>query len=99
MWYDVIKQLESENQDYVLVTVLGTRGSTPRDCGTKMIVSRTKSYATIGGGHLEFKAIEQARKLLTEQQSQQKFEHLNSWKPRKQSLSIVPKRIRRYSLQ
>ena len=75
MWYEVIKQLESENQDYVLVTVLGTRGSTPRDCGTKMIVSRTKSYATIGGGHLEFKAIEQARKLLTEPQSQQKFEH------------------------
>ena len=75
MWYDVIKQLESENQDYVLVTVLGTRGSTPRDCGTKMIVSRTKSYATIGGGHLEFKAIEQAKKLLSEPLSQQKFEH------------------------
>lgn len=75
MWYEVIKQLESENQDYVLVTVLGTRGSTPRDCGTKMIVSRTKSYATIGGGHLEFKAIEQARKLLNEPLSQQKFEH------------------------
>ena len=75
MWYEVIKQLESENQDYVLVTVIGTRGSTPRDCGTKMIVSRTKSYATIGGGHLEFKAIEQARQLLTEPQSQQKIEH------------------------
>ena len=75
MWHEVIKQLESENRDYVLVTVLGTRGSTPRDCGTKMVVTRTKSYATIGGGHLEFKAIEQARKLLTEAQSKQKFEH------------------------
>ncbi len=75
MWYEVIKRLESENRDYVLVTVLGTRGSTPRDCGTKMVVTRNKSYATIGGGHLEFKAIEQARQLLTEAQSRQKFEH------------------------
>lgn len=75
MWYEVIKQLESENQDYVLITVLGTRGSTPRDCGTKMVVSRNKNYATIGGGHLEFKVIEQAKKLLSESQSQQKIEH------------------------
>ena len=75
MWYEDIKKLESENQDYVLITVLGTRGSTPRDCGTKMVVSRSESFATIGGGHLEFKAIEQAKQLLSESHSQHKIEH------------------------
>ena len=74
MWYEVIKRLESENRDYVLVTVLGTRGSTPRDCGTKMVVTRNKSYLTIGGGHLEFKTIEQAKQLLSESQSKQIIE-------------------------
>jgi xanthine dehydrogenase accessory factor len=75
MWYEVIKRLESENRDYVLVTVLGTRGSTPRDCGTKMVVTCNKSYLTIGGGHLEFKAIEQAKQLLSKTQSQQIIEN------------------------
>lgn len=74
MWYETVRQLASGNQDYVLVTVLGTRGSTPRDCGTKMVVSQSKSYQTIGGGNLEHKAIEKARELLQKPCSVQKIE-------------------------
>ena len=74
-WFEAVQQLESKNQDYVLVTVLGTKGSTPRNCGAKMVVSASKNYQTIGGGHLEYKAIDRAKELLSKSQSQQKIEH------------------------
>ena len=74
MWYETVQMLASKNQDYVLITVLGTRGSTPRDGGTKMVVSQSKSYQTIGGGNLEYKAIEKARELLQKPCSEQKIE-------------------------
>ena len=74
MWYEAVQQLVSENQDYVLITVLGTRGSTPRNCGTKMVVSNSKCYQTIGGGNLEYKAIDKAHELLQKPCSEQKIE-------------------------
>ncbi len=48
----------------VLVQVQGTQGSAPRDAGTWMAVFNDEVIATIGGGHLEFQAIERARQLL-----------------------------------
>ena len=74
MWYEAVQNLASKNQDYVLITVLGTRGSTPRDCGTKMVVSQSKSYQTIGGGNLEYQAIDKARELLQKPCSEQIIE-------------------------
>ena len=74
MWYEAVQHLTSSNEDYVLITVLATRGSTPRDCGTKMVVSQSKCYQTIGGGNLEYKAIDRARELLLKPCSEQKIE-------------------------
>ncbi len=37
----------------MLLTVLGSRGSTPRESGTKMVVSADSTFGTIGGGQLE----------------------------------------------
>ena len=48
----------------VLVEVTGARGSVPREGGTRMLVSPSHAAGTVGGGHLELKAIEQARSLL-----------------------------------
>lgn len=48
----------------VLVTVAQTEGSVPRKAGAKMIVNRTRQADTIGGGHLEWRAIEIARAML-----------------------------------
>lgn len=48
----------------VLVTVSDVAGSTPRDTDAWMLVSRTRLFATIGGGQMEFMAIDQARRLL-----------------------------------
>lgn len=48
----------------VWVIVAGAKGSTPRDVGASMIVTADKAFDTIGGGHLELKAIEFAREQL-----------------------------------
>jgi len=48
----------------VLVEVTGADGSTPRDTGTWMLVSERGLFGTIGGGQLEYMAIDQARRAL-----------------------------------
>ena len=73
-WIDVTRELEHSGKPYVLVTVLGARGSTPRDAGTKMLVTGDGSFCTIGGGHLEYKAIEIAQDMLRSGESEQRIE-------------------------
>jgi xanthine dehydrogenase accessory factor len=51
-------------EDAVLVTVEETRGSVPREAGAWMLVFANGVVNTIGGGHLEFDAIAQARSRL-----------------------------------
>ena len=48
----------------VLVGVVETRGSTPREVGSKLLVGADEVVGTVGGGHLEFKAVELAREQL-----------------------------------
>lgn len=74
-WHEIVSELEARSEPYVLITVLGARGSTPRNSGTKMVVSANKNYCTIGGGHLEYKAIAMATQILSEGKAQQKIEH------------------------
>ncbi|QND58164.1 xanthine dehydrogenase accessory protein XdhC [Mesorhizobium huakuii] len=47
-----------------LVEVAGTKGSTPREKGAFMLVSREAIFGTIGGGQLEYMAIDKARQIL-----------------------------------
>jgi xanthine dehydrogenase accessory factor len=51
-------------EDGVLVTVETTQGSVPREAGAWMMVFPEDVVATIGGGHLEFQAIAEARRRL-----------------------------------
>lgn len=74
-WIDAAKELTSQGKAYVLVTLLGVRGSAPRDSGTKMVVSEQASFDTIGGGHLEHKATKIAQELLSKGESGQYIEH------------------------
>ena len=50
----------------VLVTVAVVEGSGPREPGTKMLVTRARQFGTIGGGHLELRAVEIARAMLAD---------------------------------
>ncbi len=51
------------------VEVLQSQGSVPREAGTWMLVLADDLVGTIGGGHLEFQAMAQARQLLNAGQS------------------------------
>lgn len=48
----------------ILVEVTGAAGSTPRDTDAWMLVSERAIFATIGGGQLEYMAIDHARRAL-----------------------------------
>jgi xanthine dehydrogenase accessory factor len=60
-WVDTLVRLRDAGPPAVVVTVMSTKGSVPRGAGTKMIVTAGDVYGTIGGGHLEHKAIAIAR--------------------------------------
>lgn len=51
-----------------MVTVVGARGSTPRETGARMLVWPDRFTGTIGGGSLERQGLDQARKLLTQEE-------------------------------
>ncbi|WP_020405631.1 xanthine dehydrogenase accessory protein XdhC [Hahella ganghwensis] len=74
-WIDAAKSLQHKGEPHVLVTLLGCTGSTPRDQGSKMVVSTDKSYDTIGGGQLEFSVIQKARELMTDTEAKQVIQH------------------------
>ncbi len=65
-WLAALVDGSLESQESVLITVASSRGSTPRETGAKMLVTRTHVVGTIGGGNLEYKAIELARERLGE---------------------------------
>ena len=48
----------------VLVTVAQVKGSAPREPGAKMLVWASGTAGSVGGGHLEFRAIASARRML-----------------------------------
>ncbi|NVP56139.1 xanthine dehydrogenase accessory protein XdhC [Mycoplana rhizolycopersici] len=50
--------------DCMLVEVAAADGSTPREAGAWMLVSRGGLFSTIGGGQLEYLAIDHARRAL-----------------------------------
>jgi xanthine dehydrogenase accessory factor len=74
-WTEAATLLSAQGQAYVLITLIGARGSTPRESGTKMVASSEANYGTIGGGHLEFKALEIAAGMLAAGTEEQRIEH------------------------
>ena len=63
-WLPRLQDLLVRGEDVVLVTMSMVKGSAPREAGTRMLVTAGQSYLTIGGGHLEYKALEIARQML-----------------------------------
>ena len=58
--------LEKHGEEAILVRVAEARGSTPRETGTLMAVTRDAISGTIGGGRLEWEAMETARTMLAQ---------------------------------
>ena len=59
----------------VVVEVTESRGSAPRESGTRMLVFAADAVGTIGGGHLELKALASARALLASAGDAPRSEH------------------------
>ena len=60
-WVSKLKEFELANTPVALITVTKCLGSTPCKIGARMLVTFDKKiYGTIGGGKLEFKAIDEA---------------------------------------
>ncbi len=58
------QQWQAQQRPAVVVEVAATKGSVPREAGTRMLVAADEVAGTIGGGHLEWQAIAAARALL-----------------------------------
>jgi xanthine dehydrogenase accessory factor len=63
-WLSAAQQLRHEGQPGVLVTVIEVRGHAPREAGAKMVVSRDRTWGSVGGGNLEATAVIQARAMI-----------------------------------
>ena len=63
-WVDELASVQSREQSAISVAVASTKGSVPREAGTRMLVTSAEVFGTIGGGHLEFKAIQISRDML-----------------------------------
>lgn len=68
-WQEAIVLCTRQGRGYVIATVVGTQGSTPRDGGSKMVITDEATYDTLGGGQLEFLIVQQARELLVTNQT------------------------------
>lgn len=70
VWQNIAAHLSS-GRACVLVSVLKSRGSAPREAGTHMIVLADGCFSgTIGGGTLEWEAIREARRFLSQMSGQ-----------------------------
>ncbi|MCZ8310423.1 MAG: xanthine dehydrogenase accessory protein XdhC [Magnetospirillum sp.] len=65
-WLGALASARAQGFGTTLVTILETEGSAPREGGTKMLVTSDGQTGSIGGGHLELKALEKARVLLAD---------------------------------
>jgi len=63
-WLTAQWHCEEQNQAYVMVSIVALQGSSPRGVGSKILVTEDKQFDSIGGGHLEYKAIAQSREML-----------------------------------
>ncbi|MEO8102983.1 MAG: xanthine dehydrogenase accessory protein XdhC [Betaproteobacteria bacterium] len=63
-WLEDLFGVLATGQSAISIAVASTNGSVPREAGTRMRVTLAGVFGTIGGGHLEFKAIQIARDML-----------------------------------
>lgn len=62
---ELVEGLLSDTTAAMVVMIEATKGSTPRDAQAVMIVTEAGFTGSVGGGQLEWIALEQARKLMT----------------------------------
>ncbi|PYE87285.1 xanthine dehydrogenase accessory protein XdhC [Phyllobacterium leguminum] len=59
-----LRHFLADHPDAVLIEITAAQGSTPREAGAFMLVAMDGFLGTIGGGQLEYRTMENARKLI-----------------------------------
>lgn len=66
-WMQSLKDIHNQQIDYVVLSVVETKGSTPCRTGDKVIFTgHSPMFGSIGGGNLEYQALNHAGNLLTQ---------------------------------
>lgn len=68
-WLRAMQAAIRAQQAFVLITLVNTQGSVPRDAGARMLATAQGCSGTIGGGRLEWQANQRAQSLLAQQQA------------------------------
>lgn len=63
-WHAALHRLQESAEPHALASVVGASGSTPREPGAKLVVTRDAVIDTLGGGHFEQQVIDTARRYL-----------------------------------
>jgi xanthine dehydrogenase accessory factor len=63
-WIEAARDLIARDGGVVRASLVGVRGSAPREAGAMMLITRTDIWQTIGGGSLEFEVMARARAML-----------------------------------
>ena len=71
-WLAQLAPLLASGHDVIRVVVTATRGSAPRDAGATLLVHQHGTLGTLGGGHLEFQAIQLAHTMLAQSITQRR---------------------------
>ena len=72
--FETLRRCVEQGEDLMLVSIIGSTGSSPRGKGAQMLVSEAgRLCGTIGGGNVEFLAEKTARELLREGRSDGRF--------------------------
>ena len=72
-WISTLQELKKSGTPAALVTIIKAKGSTPRDIGTKILITEKEFFGTIGGGQLEELVIEKSREILKTHQSPERI--------------------------
>lgn len=73
-WHAALHRLQEDAEPHVLATVVGAAGSTPREPGTKMVITLEATFDTLGGGTFEYQVIAAAREALARGDSAPRLE-------------------------
>jgi xanthine dehydrogenase accessory factor len=75
-----LAELSNSGVPFVCVTMVEAVGSTPQDAGSKMLVAAEGLVmGTVGGGRVEYKALEHARQMLAHPAGQAPLNQLVDW--------------------
>ena len=68
-----INKINNTKSKLILIKIIDTKGSVPRNKNVTMVISKNNQYGTIGGGELEYRVTNESIKLLNNSSSIEKI--------------------------